>query len=73
MPFAKLVFPYITIQIINLVICLIATYIFYFKIKVNDIIKTFILFGAPFIYVYKLQLKILKYIKLNNTLLVIVN
>jgi len=52
MPFAKLGFPYITIQIINLVICLIAAYIFYFKIKINDIIKTFILFGAPFIYVY---------------------
>ena len=52
MPFAKLGFPYITIQIINLIICTIAAYIFYFKIKINDIAKTLILFGAPFIYVY---------------------
>lgn len=52
MPFAKLGFPYITIQIINLVICLISAYIFYFKIKLNDVIKTIILFGSPFIYVY---------------------
>ena len=52
MPFAKFGFPYITIQIINLVMCLAAAYIFYFKLKLNDIIKTIILFSAPFIYVY---------------------
>ena len=52
MPFAKLGFPYITLSIINIIICFIAAYIFYFKIEINDIIKTIIMFGAPFIYVY---------------------
>ena len=52
MPFAKNGFPYITLQIINLIICSVAAYIFYFKIKINDIFKTLILFGTPFTFVY---------------------
>lgn len=52
MPFAKLKFPIFTIQLINYFICSIAAYIFYFKVKMNKILKTIILFGVPFIYVY---------------------
>jgi hypothetical protein len=54
MPFAKLGAPYISIQIINLLIVTIAAYIFYFKVEMNDIVKTIILFGAPFIYIYNI-------------------
>lgn len=52
MPFAKLGFPVITIQIIHFIFAVITAFIFYFKIKVNDIIKTIILFTTPFMYVY---------------------
>ena len=52
MPFAKLNFPIITLNIIGLIITSIATAIFIFKSKANIILKIFAVFSIPFTYVY---------------------
>lgn len=52
MPFAKLNFPIITLNIISLIIMIISTWIFIFKTKINMLLKTFATLFIPFTYFF---------------------
>ncbi len=52
MPFAKLNFPIITLNMISYIILLIATWLFLFKTKLPFAIKVFAIFTIPFTYTY---------------------
>jgi len=52
MPFAKLNFPIITLNIISFAIVAISSWIFLFKCKLNFFIKIISLFTVPFTYIY---------------------
>lgn len=52
MPFAKLNFPIITMQIISFLIITISAYLFVFHTRLNIFAKFIILFTVPFLYIY---------------------
>lgn len=52
MPFAKLNFPIITLNIINYIIILISAFIFLFRSKLSTLFKIIVLFTIPFTYTY---------------------
>ena len=52
MPFAKLNFPIITLNIISYVIILISAWIFLFKINLSLFFKAIVVFTVPFTYVF---------------------
>ncbi len=52
MPFAKLHFPIITLNIISWIIVSISAWLFIFKTKLNDIFKFVVLFTVPFLYAF---------------------
>lgn len=52
MPFAKLNFPIITLNIISWIIVCISAWFFLFKIKINSFFKYITLFTIPFLYIY---------------------
>lgn len=52
MPFAKLNFPIITLNIINYIIILVSVYFLLFKTRLSILFKLIILFTIPFTYTY---------------------
>lgn len=52
MPFAKLHFPIITLNIISWLIVSVSAWLFIFKTKLNDIFKFVVLFTIPFLYAF---------------------
>lgn len=52
MPFAKLNFPIITLNIINFILVLVSSYLFLFKTNFSIIFKVLVLFTIPFTYTY---------------------
>jgi len=51
MPYAKLVFPAFTFQIINYLIVMTSAFLFLFKTDLNSKFKIFVLFSVPFMYI----------------------
>ena len=52
MPFAKLNFPIITLNLISYIVLLVTVWLFLFKTDVNFIIKVFATFTIPYTYIY---------------------